>query len=517
MLNNNSDNTARLAKNTFLLYIRQFFVLAMSLYTSRLTLQVLGETDFGIYAAVGGITALLSVITSSLASGTQRFMTFELGAGNTMRLSSVYCTSLQIHFTLCLLLLLIGETAGTWFIFNKMSIPHERLWTAFYVFQFTLASSMMSLTNVPNSASIIAHEDMGIYALFSILDAVLKLSFVTLLFIISSDKLVAYAFFLFLLQFISRCISEVWCRRKYQECHYHFVWDKSLLKDMLGLSGWAGLSTLAVSVFIQGVNVLLNVFFGPVMNAAYSVAMQAYSGIRSFCSSFQLAANPQIVKSYSAGNLERMRTLLFSVCRMSFFLIFLLSLPFLLNAHYVLALWLKDVPEHAESFFCLLVVYAYLDVLAYPLDISAQATGQLKLYSTLTSIGVFFILPITYVCYIMGAVAETVYVVAIVMSFVNLLIRLYCLDRLIGIGLRKFLKEVVMRMILVAICASLPPYLIKITLNEDFVTVSSVFVLSIFSSSLVIFLGGMNKSERTFTTNYLKKFKHKLSLQGYCA
>ena len=321
MKNTVSDNR-RIVKNTMLLYVRQIFTLCLSLYTSRLTLQVLGASDFGIYAAVGGLTALLSVLTSSMSTSTQRFITFELGRHDYERLNRVFNTSVQIHTFLALILLLFAETIGVWFLYNHLTVPQERIQTAFWVFQISTFSCIFSLLNVPNMASIIAHEDMGTFALFSIVDAILKLISVALLFIITWDKLFVYALCLLLIQMLNQSASFIFCRVKYSEIRFRFLVDKSLIRQMFGLAGWNVFSNVATMGFIQGVNILINMFFGPVMNAAYTVAMQAYSGLRSFCSSFQLASNPQIVKLYSSGEIEKMHQLLIVVCKMSFFLIF---------------------------------------------------------------------------------------------------------------------------------------------------------------------------------------------------
>jgi O-antigen/teichoic acid export membrane protein len=497
-------------KNTILLYIRQIFVLLVALYTSRLTLQALGVTDFGVYSAVGGITALLGVITSSLSSGTQRFLTFELGKGNYEGLLKVYNNSHYVYATLSVLLLIVGETLGTWFLFHKMSIPQERLMTAFYVFQFTLASSVLSLTNSPNSAAVIAHEDMGIYAVFSIVDVTQKVASVALLFVLPGDRLLLYAGFLFFIQCVGRAINEIWCHRRYEECRYVWCFDGKVLRAMLGVSGWSGLSNISISVFIQGVNLLLNVFFGPLMNAAYGVAMQAYSGIRSFTSSFQLASNPQIVKLYSVGDKPNMCRLVLSVCRMSFYLIFCLSLPFLINAHFVLSLWLGAVPAHTEAFFRLLLIYAYIDVLAYPLDIAAQATGQLRRYSSFVSLAVLSILPIAYVCYTLGAMAESIYIVAIMVSWLSLFIRISCLKRLIGIRWKSFLHDVILRFVGVVALSLILPLLLHGMMSDTWTGVIVSFVVSVASAALSIYFVGLEPREKAFMWTYFRNVWYRM-------
>lgn len=504
-VNNISSSNKRIAKNTGMLYIRQLLTLGLSLYTSRLTLQILGETDFGIYATVAGFTALLSTLTTSLASGTQRFITFELGRGDLQKLNRVFCTSVNIHLLLSVILILLGETFGSWFIFSKMTIPAERIMTAFWVFQFTIFNSVIALVNAPNNAEIIAHEDMGVWAFVSIFDAILKFIAVVTLFYISWNNLVVYAFYMFFIQFIIGILCVIWCKRNYVEVKYRLFWDKSLLKSMLAVTGWMGLNNLAVTGFIQGVNLLLNVFFGPVLNAAYTIAMQAYSGIRQFCSSFQLASNPQIVKLYSTGDLEKMQSLLFSVCKLSFFLIFVLALPFIVNAHFVLSIWLKDVPAHTEMFFILLLLYAFVDVLAYPLDIAAQATGKLKNYSIVISVVVLSTLVFSYIAFSLHAIPETVYLIAIIVSWFGLAVRISFLRNLIGLDCALFMKNVVFKILTVGLTSAVMPVLLSYYIPENFFTVFSLFILSFASSISMVYLIGLNQSEKRVVNDFCNK------------
>ena len=495
-----SDNK-RIAKNTGLLYIRQLLTLGLSLYTSRLTLQVLGETDFGVYATVAGFTALLSTLTTSLASGTQRFISFELGRGNIQRLNIVYCTAINIHLILSIVLIIIGETIGVWFIFNKMNVPQDRLITAFWVFQMTILNSVLALINSPNNAEIIAHEDMGVWAFVSILEVVLRCICVIGLFYISWDKLIVYSVSLFSIQLLMRAICIGWCKRKYTEVHFRFIWDIILIKSMLSVTGWIGFNNLAVTGFIQGVNIMLNVFFGPMLNAAYTIAMQAYSGIRQFCSSFQLASNPQIVKLYSKEDFKSLHELLISVCKFSFFLIFVLALPFLINAKAIMHFWLKDVPAHCESFFIILLIYAFIDVLVYPLYIAAQATGKLRNYSISISLAVLSILLIGYIAFTMGSIPESIYIVAIIMSWVSLTLRLLFLRKLIRLSFMDFIRNVILRIIFVGLTSVILPLILLYLLDESILSSVILFVVSFLFPILSVFFIGLNETER----NMLKK------------
>ncbi len=505
-----SANNKRIAKNTMLLYVRQIFTLCLALYTSRLTLQVLGATDFGIYAAVGGFTALLSILTNSMSSSTQRFITFELGRGNQEKLKTVFNASVQIHTILALILIVLAETIGVWFLYNHLTIPAERIETAFWIFQISTLGCICSILNVPNSASIIAHEDMGTFALFSILDAILKLLSVLMLFVITWDKLIVYAICLLIIQIINQTASFIFCRIKYPEVRFQLSFNYPIIRQMFGLAGWNIVSNMATMGFIQGTNLLLNIFFGPIMNAAYTVAMQAYSGLRSFCSSFQLAANPQIVKLYSSGEIEKMHNLLMMVCKMSFFLIFFLSLPFIINAEFILSLWLVEVPEHSVAFFILLLIYAYIDVLVYPMGIAAQATGNVKHYNLLTSIATLAILPISYAGYLLGLIAESIYIIAIIMSFIGIPLRLYCLKRLTGFNSQEFMKQVFIKIFYISIIATLIPLLLHYLLKDNLWTVAINFIVSFASAGITIYYLGLSTSERIQVDKGVKKVISKL-------
>ena len=509
-MTNQSVNNRRIVKNTGLLYVRQLLTLGLSLYTSRLTLEILGETDFGIYATVAGFTALLSTLTNSLASGTQRFITYELGKGDINKLNKVYCTSINIHVILSIILVILAETIGVWFIFNEMTIPEDRLMIAFWVFQTTILNTVFSILNAPNSAQIIAHEDMGTWGFVAILESVLKFLAVILLFFIEWNLLLSYAISLLSIQMIIRLISVIWCKKKYPEVKFHLMWDSKLLISMLNITGWTGLNNLAIATFIQGVNVLLNIFFGPILNAAYTIAMQAYLGIRQFCSSFQLASSPQIVKLYAQGDLISMQNLLESICKLSFFLVLALGLPFIINANYILSVWLNEVPSHCENFFVLLLIYAFIDVLAYPLDIAAQATGKLKKYSIVISICTISSLIISYIGYFYGMFAEFIYIVAIVVSCFSLVIRLYLLINLINLQFNSFIRNVVLKIVYVGTISILLSLLYYYYISNIWLGNIILFILTFLTTISVIYFIGLTHQEKIYIKNTLSKFKQRI-------
>ena len=511
-MSDHSSNNKRIAKNTTMLYFRQLFTLFISLYTSSLTLKVLGETDYGIYAAVGGFTALISILTNSLTTGTQRFITYELGRGDLVKLNRVYCTSINIHVILAVFLLIVGEIVGIWFVFNKMTIPPEKITSAIWILQFTLLNSAFSLINTPNSAEIVAHEDIGAWAIVSIIDTILKLLSVITLYFISWDKLITYSFFLFIIQLLNRGISVAWCKIKYPEVSYKFIWDIELFKSMLTISGWSSLSKLSQTGFMQGINILLNVAFGPIVNAAYAIALQAYTGIKQFCNNFQIAAMPQIVKSYSIGDISRVQRLLLSVCKLSFFMIYFISLPFLLNAEFVLKLWLTDVPNYTQVFFVLLLIYAFSDIFSTPLDTVAQAVGKLKKYSIYVSLGILSSLLISIFAVKYGAGPKTIFIIAIIISWCCLFIRLYCLKQIFSINIKGFCLNVISVCFKVVVISLILPLLFTfVNLGNQFLYLLLSFCLSFVSVLCSVFYFGLNNEERTLVFDFLSKFKKKLT------
>jgi len=498
-------NKQRLLKNTVYLYIRQIFTLLVSLYTSRLTLSILGVSDFGVYAAVGGVTAMLSIITSSLSSSGQRYMSIELGRNNREKLGKVFNAFAQIQFSIGFVFLLLAETLGYWFVANKLVIPAERMTVAVYVFHISIISCVVSILNAPYNALLVAHENMSWIAVLSITEAVVRLALVYSLTFISYDKLLFYALFLLFVQILYRIISLVYCRVKYPESKMVMHFERPLYFQMLKFASWNMLSNGAILCFIQGANILINLFFGPIVNGAYTVAYQAYSGIRSFCSSFQLASNPQIIKSYTSKDLSEMHTLIFFVCKISFFLIFLFSLPFLLKADYIMHLWLKEVPEHTTYFFILMLIYAYCDVLAYPLDISAQATDKIKNYCIVISIVVIMILPITYILYNVGMVPESIYYVAICVSFASIIIRLAMLRKLISINILNFMRKVLIPAVQVSLLSLVIPLFISRYFGNNLISFVLFASIVYVQTAAIIFFLGINRQERAKCVDIVKK------------
>lgn len=493
-----SSNNKRIAKNTLLLYVRTLFTMLISLYTSRVVLNTLGVSDYGIYNVVGGVVAMFGFINGSMATSTQRYITFALGKGNLERLQTVFSTALQIHFLIAALIVLLGETVGLWFLYEKMQIPADRMNAAFWVLQCSILSTVVMIISVPYNADIIAHEKMSAFAYISILEAVLKLAIVYALLLSSYDKLIFYAFLILAVQLLIRFCYNSYCHRHFFESKYKHLWDKSLFKEMTGFAGWSMFGGLSAVLFNQGLNMLLNVFFGPVVNAARAVAVQVQNAIQQFVGNFQMALNPQITKTYAKGEMEEMHKLMFRSARFSFYLLFLLSLPVLFETNFILTIWLKTVPENTITFLRIMICISLVYTLSNPLMIANQATGKVKKYQAVCGSIQIMIFPISYVVLKLGFPAYSVFIVHFIMESIAQFARMIMLRPLIGIHLRDYFRNVHLQVISVVVLSSAIPFFVFKSMNDSFVRFLLVCIICLLSVGIFTYTIGLSKNERYF-------------------
>ena len=497
-MSDTSANNKRIAKNTLLLYVRMLFMMAISLFTSRVILATLGVEDYGIQNVVGGIVAMFGFLNGSMSSATQRYITFALGKGDKDRLQTVFCTALQIHALIAVIIVLLGETVGLWFLYNKMQLPADRMNAAFWVLQCSIVSTVVMIVSVPYNACIIAHEKMSAFAYISVLEAVLKLVIVYLLLVFPFDKLIVLAVLTLIVQLFIRFCYSIYCHRHFEETKYRHVWNKTLFKEMNGFAVWSLWGNLSVVLYTQGLNMILNVFFGPVVNAARAIAVQVQGAVQQFVGNFQMALNPQITKNYASGNLEQMHSLMFRSARFSFLLLFFLSLPVLLETEFILTLWLKTVPENAVVFTQIMICISLIYTTANPCVIANQATGKVKVYQMVVGGILLTILPISYIVLKLGAPAYSVFIVHFCVESVAQFTRMYMLRKLINLPVRQYLHNIYFPIVATVAVAIILPTIIHLQLDNGwmrFIAVGFVSVLSVGASAFFI---GFTKNERLF-------------------
>ena len=491
-------NNRRIAKNTLMLYFRMLFSMVVSLYTSRVVLNALGVEDYGIYNVVGGLVSMFSVISGSLSASILRFITYELGCGDKNRLNKIFSTSINIQFGLGLIIIILAETVGIWFLNAKMNISDVRMMAANWVFQFSILTFVVNLVSVPYNASIIAHEHMSAFAYISILEAILKLSIAFLIFISPIDQLVFYALLMTLTACIIRFVYSFYCKKHFKESKFQFYFSKKLLFEMFSFAGWNTIGSASAILRDQGGNILLNLFFNPAVNAARGVSIQACHAITLFAQNFMTAVNPQITKSYASGDKEYLTTLLFQSSRFSFYLLSVLSIPILIKAEYILSLWLGNVPEHSTSFIQLMILFSLNESFSYSLITAMLATGDVKNYQIIVGGLLLLNVPISYITLKLGAPPESVFIVSIVLSIASFATRLIMLKRMIQLPIKLFLLKVYLKCILVFVLSAIIPIILSYFLRNSIPNLILLCTASILSSFTFIYTFGCTANERVF-------------------
>lgn len=498
MSNQTLDNNKRIAKNTLMLYFRMFFMMGIALYTSRVVLNTLGVEDYGIYNVVGGLVSMFGLLNGSMSAATQRYITFELGKGDEGNLNKIFSISLQIHAFIAVVTVLLIESVGLWFLYNEMSIPSDRMTAGFWVLQASAVTFVFSIMSVPYNADIIAHERMSAFAYISIIEAVLKLLIVFMLVVFPFDKLIVYAFLLAIVQLSIQACYMIYCHRHFQESHYRHVRDWRLLREMTGFAGWNLFGGLSSISFNQGLSMLLNVFFGPVVNAARAVASQVQAAIQMFITNFQMALNPQITKTYAQGDFDAMHVLMYRSSRFSFFLMFLLSLPVLLEAPFILQLWLKTVPDNTIIFLRIIICTTLIYTIANPVLVANNATGNVRTYYIVCGSLMISILPLSYVVLKCGAPAYSVFIVHFVIEAITQVARLFMVRHRLRLSIRRYLRSVYLPILLVVVVSSVLPIWLHISIIDTLLRFFVVSVVSVLSVAMCSFCMGLTKSERNF-------------------
>lgn len=486
----------RIAKNTIFLYMRTLFVMVISLYTSRVVLATLGVEDYGVYQVVGGLVSMFSVISSSLSSAISRYITFEIGTGNTERLKKIFATSIFIQICIAIIVVIATEIIGLWFLHTKMQIPEGRMIAAEWVFHCSLLTFCINLLSIPYNACIIAHEHMKAFAYVSIVEVSLKLGVIFLISYSPIDRLILYAILLTVLAAVIRLIYMKYCHKHFEESRTKLFFDKEIFNEMFGFSGWSFFNNTTFILNNQGVNMLMNVYSGVVVNAARGIALQVESAVMSFVSNFTTAINPQITKSYAAGDLSSMHKLVCRGSKFSFFMMLIFALPIILEAEQIMKIWLVDVPEYTVILVKLSLIMGLCDSLGSAGYTACMATGKIKYYSIIiTSIGILQF-PLAWISLALGYAPYSVYYTYIFVKVSVLIVRMFLMKRMVGLSVHMYIKEVVVPVILVSLVSLVLPTIINEAFNPSIMRFLLSILVSISSVAFSVLFLGMTMSER---------------------
>lgn len=487
---------SRIAKNTVLLYLRMIILMAVSLYTSRVVLDVLGIGDYGLYNVVGGVVTMFTFLSSAMGNSTQRYITYALGKGNTSELHKIFSTTCLIHWILAAIILVLSETIGLWFLVNKMVIPEGRMVAAHFVYQFSICACIVSIVSIPYNALVIAHEKMGTFALLSLFYAFAKLGIVFVIQAVNYDKLIFYAALLLGVQLLDRLLYQTYCKKHFAESRHVNFRNTTRLREMTSFAGWSVLPNLATVCYSQGINILLNLFFGPAVNAARGIAVQVQGVVKNFVSNFQTAVSPQIIKAYASDDKSRLHALVFKSSKMSYYLLLCMALPVLIEADYILSVWLKEVPEHSASFLRLIILAILLDPLANPLCVANNATGRIKKFKVCESVICVSVIPIGYLFLQMRFAPESVFIIQIVLSFIVQFARITLSRKDLHFSYFDYLRYVVSNVLLVSLVSPIIPILAYFNSTPNLLSFTLVALTCMISVCLSAYFLGLNANER---------------------
>ena len=501
-----SSSTRRIAKNTLMLYFRQILIMVVSLYTVRVVLNTLGAEDYGIYNVVAGVVTMFSFLSGSLASSFQRYLTVDLTQNNSAKLKKTFTLGLGVFILLGTILLILFETVGVWFVVNKLVIPQERLFAAMCIYQASIISFVVLLVLAPYQAMLLASENMSVYAYVSTIEVLLKLAIVFVLKIITVDKLAVYGFLLLFIPITNVVLYVGYSLKKYPQIKGLPRWDWNQQKELVAYTSWNLLGSMVPAVRNQGINILVNLFFSPVVNAARGIAYQVGNALLSFSSNFSIALRPQIIKEYALGNKEASFELVYQGCRLCFFLLWVFALPLLSNLEQVLSLWLEVVPSQTVILTRLVILDLLIECLAYPMIALMHSHGRLKEYQITVGVIQLSNFPISYLLLSLGYPVQSTMYVAIVLSSIAILARVILLNKLTGLPILHFFRDVLLQVVVVAIISFSCSFVITQILDKSgflflILRCGIVFIIAFFS----IFLLGLNYSERNIVLKRLQK------------
>ncbi len=494
-ISNRAQNSRRIVKNTLMLYIRTFFIMLTGLYTSRVILEALGVEDFGIYNIVGGVIILFTFLNSALSSAVQRFLNFELGRKKFDVVKRILNVGITIHIAIAIVIFILAETVGLWFVRNELNIPPSRMNSALMVYHISAITTCVNIITIPYNAKIIAYEKMTFFAYIGIVEAFMKLLIAFLLANFSTDRLEGYALLLFCVSVVLFIANFVYCRKTFSTSGYSLFWDKNLYKQVISFSGWSLLGSVANMSAGQGINVLLNMFYGVTINAAVGITNQVYSSILSFVGNFQTAFRPQIVKSYSNGEVDYLKGLINTTAKLSFVLLFIIAFPIGLNIDFILDIWLVEVPQYTNNFIQLIIIYALIEVFSAPIWMLVQATGRIRNYQIIISSLIFCNLVLSYIFLKSDYPPVVVYNIKVLLAICYLIVRLMFLKRILNHSLRYYIFKVILPTLLISVAVALPITFLVSELSDIYKLLISI-VLFIPVYALVVYALLLSKGQK---------------------
>ena len=505
MSNQTLDNNKRIAKNTFFLYFRMLLTLVVGLYTSRVVLQILGVSDYGLYNVVGGFVTMLAFLNGTMANGTQRFLSYAIGKGDVGKIKKVFSNALTLHVLIGIVILLLAETVGLWFVSAQMNIPQGRETAALWVYQFSVFTFVISVIQVPFMSTLISHEKMDIYAYMSIYEVTAKLLVVFLIQMLAYDKLILYAALICLVQISTAFLYNLYTRKHYEESSLKLGFDKKTFKEMTSFSLWTLIGAFGCTTNGQGVNVLLNIFFGTAINAARGVAFQVNSIIVGFSRNFQVASNPQIIKFYAEGKIAEMTNLANRTSKYSAYLLLFIMLPVFIDIEYLLKIWLGKYPDYTPVFLRLVLIQSLIQSMSGPVVTVTHAGGKLKMPNLTGGVSILISLPICYIALKMGCSPIVVFIINIFPWFFECFFDAFYAQKYTGFSMKRFYKEVYIKVASVSVISLVLSYLACCRIPFDnFAKLVFVCVICVLVSSVSILFVGLDKQERKILLDFVK-------------
>ena len=503
----NSPNNKRIAKNALMLYIRMIILMLVNLYTSRVVLEELGAEDYGVYSVIGGIVVMFTSISGSLSAAISRYLTFNLGLQDTEILKKIFSISMIIQLILSIIVIVVGEIFGIWFIHNEMSISNDRLLSANWVLHFSIITFVINLINIPYNACIVAHEKMQAFAFIGLFEGIGALAVAFLINISPFDKLIWYALLMCLISIATRVIYQIYCRIHFEECHFHWHFEKKIFKEIFAFAGWNFIGTTSGVLRDQGINMLLNVYYGPIVNAARGIAMQVNTAVTKFSSNFITAVRPQITKQYAVANRNIYISLVNRATKFSTYLLSVLCLPVILETDFFISLWLVDVPDYTIIFTRLILIMSIVDNLSSSIIILLLAVGKLKTYQLIVGGLQLLNFPVAYILLHLGFEPQSTIISVIIISLICLFARLILLKIYIDFPIADFISVIVRTSAIIISTYFISRCLIIFIKNSILISFCTEIVLMLF-----IFLFGITKVEREFFSNYIKNCIHRFHI-----